>query len=81
MPHCANLLPLQQEANQRDVLALYVGALDNDTVEQYAFFLASLALGGRFRGTPAREHGLYMDHVAVVTAERTFEWVFEVGWF
>jgi len=44
MPHCANLLPLQQEANQRDVLALYVGTLDNDTVERYAFFLASLSL-------------------------------------
>lgn len=55
-------------------------------VQRYALFLVSLELGADLGErwlalTQAREHGLDMDHVAVVTAERMFERAFEVGWF
>ena len=76
--------PLQQDANQRDLIALYAGALGDNAVERYALFLVSLELGAdlserRLALTRAREHGLDMDRVAVVAAERTIEQAFEVG--
>jgi nuclear pore complex protein Nup107 len=48
------------------------------------FFLVSLELGAdpgerRLALTRAREHGLDMDCVAMVTAERTIERAFEVS--
>lgn len=66
---------LSTEANQRDLIALYVGTL---AVERYALFLVSLELGAdpgehRLTLTQAREHGLDMDRVVVVTALPAFE--------
>jgi nuclear pore complex protein Nup107 len=65
---------------------LYVGALGDNAVERYALFLVSLELGSdpgerRLALTQAREHGLDMDCVAVVTAERTIERAFDVCLF
>lgn len=53
-------------------------------MERYALFLVSLELGAdpserQLALTQARDHGLDMDRVAVVTAERTIERAFEVG--
>jgi nuclear pore complex protein Nup107 len=75
---------VQQDANQRDLIALYAGALGDNAIERYALFLVSLELGAdpverRLALTRARDHGLDMDRVAVVSAERTIERAFEVG--
>jgi hypothetical protein len=63
---------------------MYASALGDNAVERYAMFLTSLELTAdinerRLALTRAREHGLDVHRVAVVTAERTIERAFEVG--
>lgn len=63
---------------------MYASALGDNAVERYAMFLTSLELTAdvnerRLALTRAREHGLDVHRVAVVTAERTIERSFEVG--
>ncbi|KAG6877257.1 hypothetical protein C0993_009026 [Termitomyces sp. T159_Od127] len=75
-------LQVLEAAGQRDLIALYAGALGDNAVERYAMFLVSLQLSAdaserRLALTRAREHGLDMDRVAVATAERTIEKAFE----
>jgi nuclear pore complex protein Nup107 len=57
---------------------LYVGALGDNAVERYE--LGSDPGERRLALTQAREHGLDMDCVAVVTAERTIERAFVLGY-
>ena len=65
---------------------MYADALGDNAVERYAMFLTSLDLTadikeGRLALTRACEHGLDVNIVAIVTAERTIEKVFEVSLF
>ncbi|KAK7023754.1 nuclear pore complex protein [Favolaschia claudopus] len=76
-------LQVLEAAGQRDLIAMYAGALGDNAVERYALFLVSLELSAditerRLALTRAREHGLDMDRVAIVTAERTIEKAFEL---
>jgi hypothetical protein len=62
---------------------MYASALGDNAIERYAFFLVSLALTAdvterRLALTRAKDHGLDMERVAIVTAERTIEKAFEV---
>ncbi|KAI0067354.1 hypothetical protein BV25DRAFT_1877263 [Artomyces pyxidatus] len=75
-------LQVLEAAGQRDLIAMYAGALGDNAVARYALFLTSLGLSAdinerRLALTRAREHGLDMEEVAVVTAERTMEKAFE----
>lgn len=77
------LLSVIQRAGQRDLIAMYAGALGDNAVERYAMFLTSLDLSAdikerRLALTRAREHGLDVDRVAIVAAERTIEKSFDV---
>jgi nuclear pore complex protein Nup107 len=72
-----------QAAGERDLIAMYAGALGDNAVERYAMFLTSLELSAdiderRLALTRARDHGLDIDRVAIATAERTIEKAFEV---
>ncbi|KAJ8474879.1 hypothetical protein ONZ45_g15800 [Pleurotus djamor] len=72
-----------ESAGQRELIALYAGALGDNAIERYALFLTSLELGAdiserRLALTRGTEHGLDLDRVAVATAERTIEKAFEV---
>ncbi|KIP04648.1 hypothetical protein PHLGIDRAFT_109298 [Phlebiopsis gigantea 11061_1 CR5-6] len=74
-------LQVLEAAGQRELIAMYAGALGDNAVERYAMFLASLELSAdraerRLALTRARDHGLDMVRVAVVTAERTVEKAF-----
>ena len=74
-------LQVLEAAGQRDLIAMYAGALGDNAVERYALFLASLELAGtaeerRAALGRAQEHGLDVERVAVVTAERTIEKAF-----
>lgn len=76
-------LQVLENAGQRELIAMYAGALGDNAVERYALFLTSLELSGdaherRLALTRAREHGLDVERVAVVTAERTIEKAFTV---
>lgn len=62
---------------------MYAGALGDNAVERYALFLTSLDLSADIKErklalTRAREHGLDVERVAVVAAERTIEKTFDV---
>lgn len=62
---------------------MYAGALGDNAVERYAMFLTSLDLSADIKErklalTRAREHGLDVDRVAIVTAEQTIEKAFGV---
>ena len=62
---------------------MYASALGENAVERYAVFLTSLELSAdiderRLALTRAEEHGLDMERVAMVTAERTVEKAFAV---
>lgn len=62
---------------------MYAGALGDNAVERYALFLTSLELSAditerRLALMRAREHGLDMERVAIVAAERTIEKAFSV---
>ena len=77
-------LRVLENAGQRELIAMYAGALGDNAVERYALFLTSLELAGdaterRLALTRAREHGLDIERVAIVTAERTIEKTFTVG--
>ncbi|KIM43977.1 hypothetical protein M413DRAFT_68391 [Hebeloma cylindrosporum] len=74
-------LAVLEDAGQRDLIALYAGALGENAVARYASFLVSLGLSvdineRRLALTRASEHGLNVERVAIVTAERTIEKVF-----
>ena len=65
---------------------MYAGALGQDAVERYAMFLVSLALSAdiderRLALTRAREHGLDLERIAILTAERTIDNAFRVSCF
>jgi len=75
-----------QDAGQRDLIALYAGALGDNAVARYAAFLVSLGLSvdineRKLSLTRANEHGLNVERVAIVTAERTIEKAFSVRFF
>ena len=77
-------IDLIQEAGQRELIAIYTGALGQDAVERYAMFLVSLALSAdinerRLALTRARDHGLDMERIAIFTAERTIDNAFRVS--
>ena len=70
-----------QEGGQRDLIALYAGALGDNAVERYAAFLVSLGLSADYTErrqalTRASEHGLDVQRVAIAAAERTIESAF-----
>ncbi|THH14665.1 hypothetical protein EW146_g5692 [Bondarzewia mesenterica] len=72
-----------QAAGQRDLIAMYAGALGDNAVERYALFLTSLELSvnieeRRLALTRARDHGLDPERVAIVAAERTIENAFDL---
>ncbi|PPQ72703.1 hypothetical protein CVT24_012914 [Panaeolus cyanescens] len=74
-------LRVLEEAGERDLIALYAGALGDNAVERYALFLVSLGLSASLEErktslTRASEHGLDVTRVAMVTAERTIEGAF-----
>ncbi|THH27911.1 hypothetical protein EUX98_g6279 [Antrodiella citrinella] len=74
-------LGVLEAAGQRDLIAMYAGALGDNAVLRYAMFLTSLDVSTdinerRLALTRAREHGLDMERVAVATAERTIEKAF-----
>ncbi|KAI9065014.1 hypothetical protein FKP32DRAFT_1675146 [Trametes sanguinea] len=76
-------LQVLEQAGQRELIAMYAGALGDNAVERYALFLTSLELSAdinerRLALTRAREHGLDIERVAVVTAERTIEKAFTI---
>ncbi len=76
-------LRVLEQAGQRELIAMYAGALGDNAVERYALFLTSLELAGdaverRLALTRARDHGLDIERVAIVTAERTIEKTFTV---
>lgn len=76
-------LQVLEAAGQRELIAMYAGALGDNAVERYAMFLTSLELTAdinerRLALTRAREHGLDVYKVAVVTAERTIDRAFEL---
>ncbi|KAI8970749.1 nuclear pore protein 84/107 [Trametes punicea] len=76
-------LQVLEVAGQRELIAMYAGALGDNAVERYALFLTSLELSAdinerRLALTRAREHGLDIERVAVVTAERTIEKAFSI---
>ena len=63
---------------------MYAGALGDNAVERYALFLTSLELTTdaterKSALIRARDHGLDIERVAVVAAERTIEKAFSVG--
>jgi nuclear pore complex protein Nup107 len=65
-----------QAAGQRDLIALYAGALEDNAVERYALFLISIEISAdiderRMALMQARDHRLDIDRVIVATAERT----------
>ncbi|KAH9940156.1 nuclear pore protein 84/107 [Epithele typhae] len=76
-------LQVLENAGQRELIAMYAGALGDNAVERYAMFLTSLELSGdaeerRLALNRARDHGLDVERVAVVTAERTIEKTFTI---
>ncbi|KAL6298142.1 nuclear pore protein 84/107 [Sparassis latifolia] len=76
-------LQVLEAAGQRELIAMYAGALGDNAIERYAMFLTSLELSAdleerRLALNRAREHGLDMHRVAIVTAERTIETAFSV---
>ncbi|KAF9475041.1 hypothetical protein BDN70DRAFT_884207 [Pholiota conissans] len=71
-----------EQAGQRELIALYAGALGDNAVERYAAFLVSLGLSAdkterRKALERASEHGLDIERVACATAERTVNRAFE----
>ena len=77
-------LGVLEAAGQRELIAMYAGALGDNAILRYAMFLTSLDVSTdinerRLALTRAREHGLDMERVAVTTAERTIEKAFAVS--
>ncbi|KAG7444855.1 nuclear pore protein 84/107 [Guyanagaster necrorhizus] len=76
-------LQVLEAAGQRDLIAMYAGALGDNAINRYAVFLVSLDLTAdpaerRQALTRAREHGLDVDRVAVATAEQTIVKAFDL---
>ncbi|KAJ3988288.1 nuclear pore protein 84/107 [Lentinula detonsa] len=76
-------LQVLEAAGQRDLIAMYAGALGENAVSRYALFLVSLELSAdlserRLALTRAKEHGLDVDSVAAVTAEMTMNKALEL---
>ncbi|CAL1702971.1 unnamed protein product [Somion occarium] len=76
-------LRVLEAAGERELIAMYAGALGDNAIERYAMFLTSLAISAdtderKLALKRARDHGLDIDRVAVVTAERTIEKAFEL---
>lgn len=76
-------LQVLENAGQRELIAMYAGALGDNAVDRYAMFLVSLEISAdlaerRLALIRAREHGLDVDRVATAAAERTIEKAFEV---
>ncbi|KAI1788295.1 hypothetical protein LXA43DRAFT_1159845 [Ganoderma leucocontextum] len=76
-------LRVLEHAGQRELIAMYAGALSDNTIESYALFFTSLELAGvaterRLALTCTREPGLDIERVAIVTAERTIEKTFTI---
>jgi hypothetical protein len=74
---------IPKAAGQRDLIALYAGALGENAIERYAMFLTSLELTAdiderRLALNRAKEHGLDVSRVAIATAESTIDKAFEV---
>ncbi|TBU55991.1 107-domain-containing protein [Dichomitus squalens] len=76
-------LRVLESAGQRELIAMYAGALGDNAVERYALFLASFELSGdmhkrRLALTRAREHGLDIERVAITTfLESTYDTALE----
>ncbi|KAG1856989.1 hypothetical protein DFJ58DRAFT_727008 [Suillus subalutaceus] len=69
-------------ADQKKLIAIYAGAEEDNAVERHTMFLTSLELTPdiderRLALTRAREHGLSVHRVEVVTAERRIDRAFE----
>ncbi|KIK67022.1 hypothetical protein GYMLUDRAFT_69211 [Collybiopsis luxurians FD-317 M1] len=76
-------LQVLEASGQRELIAMYAGALGENAVSRYALFLVSLELTADFSErrlalTRAREHGLDVDNVAAVTAEMTMNKALEL---
>ncbi|KAL0562733.1 Nucleoporin nup84, partial [Marasmius crinis-equi] len=76
-------LQVLEAAGQRDLIAIYAGALGENAIQRYALFLVSLELSTdvnerRLALTRAKEHGLDMDSVAAATAEMTINKAMEM---
>ncbi|THU96793.1 hypothetical protein K435DRAFT_754578 [Dendrothele bispora CBS 962.96] len=76
-------LQVLERAGQRDLIAMYAGALGDNAISRYALFLVSLELASdpserRAALNRAREHGLDPDSVATATAEMSMNKAFEV---
>ncbi|KAK7436197.1 Nucleoporin nup84 [Stygiomarasmius scandens] len=76
-------LQVLEAAGQRDLIAMYAGALGENAVGRYALFLVSLELASDSTGrrqalVQAREHGLDQDSVATATAEMSMNKAFEI---
>ena len=76
-------LQVLEAAGQRELIAMYAGALGDNAIDRYAMFLTSLELTANVAERKqalirARDHGLNMQRVATVTAERTIEKVMKV---
>ncbi|KAI0073069.1 hypothetical protein K474DRAFT_1711028 [Panus rudis PR-1116 ss-1] len=76
-------LQVLESAGQRELIAMYAGALGDNAIERYAMFLTSLELSAdiserKLALTRARGHGLDMERVAIATAERTIEKAFSI---
>ncbi|KAF9071055.1 nuclear pore protein 84/107 [Rhodocollybia butyracea] len=76
-------LQVLEGAGQRDLIAMYAGALGENAVGRYALFLVSLELSAdvserRLALTRAREQGLDVDSVAAVAAEMTMNKALEL---
>lgn len=75
-------LQVLEASGQRALIAIYASALGENAVERYALFLVSLELSANVAERRealwrAKEHGLDVERIAVVTAERTIERVFK----
>ncbi|GAW01814.1 nuclear pore complex protein [Lentinula edodes] len=76
-------LQVLEAAGQRELIAMYAGALGENAVSRYALFLVSLELSAdlserRLALTRAKEQGLDVDSVAAVTAEMTMNKALEL---
>jgi nuclear pore complex protein Nup107 len=76
-------MEFRKAAGQRNLIAMYAGALGDNAVDRYAMFLTSLELLADANERKdalarAREHGLDIYRVATATAERTLEKVLHV---
>ncbi|KAK7060258.1 Nucleoporin nup84 [Paramarasmius palmivorus] len=76
-------LQVLEGAGQRNLIAMYAGALGENAIQRYALFLVSLELSAdvnerRLTLTRAKEHGLDMDSVAAATAEMTINKAMEM---